>query len=334
MESRFQAEAKRGAYLIHANLAKIIDMGHLQTRDISWNNRPFYVMQIVQGISIDKLLERRAPSFRTRIEWLIQLADALSYLHEQQVCHRDIKPHNMLIRQVDSVLVLTDFGVVHWEDFASEYTDNLTTYASEVLSTWSYLAPEAEIQPVSYNFASDIWAFGKTALEILTWGFVSRAKLLINLTDFATIESSQLAELVKLCVDNDASKRPKMNKIAADLRRYLDILKKFDTLGAENQTKSIEAVKAYRPSVYEGYFRAYANRAWRKTALQSVRQQRTRPEDFRGEICDACGSQFTVLLASLDITPELDTAQFAFLNVCFGLPAKPCGNIWIVSYEN
>ena len=101
---RFKQERQLLAGLDHPNIARILDGGN--TAD----GRPFYVMEYVSGSPIDDYCDRVEPDIPTRIGLIIEVCDAIAYLHEHAIAHRDIKPNNILVTP-EGHAKLVDFGI-------------------------------------------------------------------------------------------------------------------------------------------------------------------------------------------------------------------------------
>lgn len=92
------------------------------------------------------------------ILWCRQLLSALTYLHDNRVLHRDVKPENLLIKGEN--LLLGDFGLSYKLTYKSEKVTTLC-------GTPNYVAPEVlNMEP--YTFSCDIWSFGVVFFELLT----------------------------------------------------------------------------------------------------------------------------------------------------------------------
>ncbi|KAJ1653388.1 Serine/threonine-protein kinase Nek4 [Dispira simplex] len=108
--------------------------------------------QRVRGPFTDRLVHR----------WLDQLAQALDYLHSRKIIHRDVTPRNLLYRQRDGALLLSDF------DLALELPSSCDWFVDRhAVGTPNYMAPEIYNRR-RYSPASDMWALGCYAFELVT----------------------------------------------------------------------------------------------------------------------------------------------------------------------
>ena len=147
--ARFEIEGRLLARLCHPRVVAVIE--HLID-----NECQYLVMKLVEGPDLNRiLLDHGNPglSLSQVLEYAGQAAEALEYVHAQNVVHRDVKPHN-LIRGAAGV-VLVDFGI------AREQTAEAGT---RTVGTPLYMAPEVlvgeEISPRSdvYSLAATVWA--------------------------------------------------------------------------------------------------------------------------------------------------------------------------------
>lgn len=107
--SRFESERQILAGLDHPGIARLIDGGLLPSQ------RPFMVMEHVQGEPVDSWCERRDLDLRARVQLVVELAPALAHAHSRLVVHGDIKPSNILV-DGDGRPRLIDFGVARLAD--------------------------------------------------------------------------------------------------------------------------------------------------------------------------------------------------------------------------
>lgn len=119
------------------------------------------VLEFVEGGSISKLLQlqkRFTEEFSARV--LLQCLQGLSYLHQNNIIHRDFKPDNVLISRQTGKVKLIDFGA------ATKVLEIKTMRRSTVGTPW-YTAPEV-INGEEYEYSADIWSLGCTLIEFVT----------------------------------------------------------------------------------------------------------------------------------------------------------------------
>jgi len=165
--ARFAREAQIAAQLAHSNLVPVIDVG------IS-DGTMFLVMPLVVGGSLEQQREQFGNAAWAK-PLLRQIARGLAALHESAIVHRDLKPGNILI-DGDHVRI-ADFGLaslridhartVQSNDLGDTELQPLTR-AGDIFGTLEYMAPELASGTRDAQPASDIFAFGIIAYEMLT----------------------------------------------------------------------------------------------------------------------------------------------------------------------
>lgn len=160
---RFKREASSAANLSHQNIVSIHGFG-------KFDDTYYYVMELVRGKTLDKLIEekkqsllRRAQRFNTdeALDIIEQAASALLYAHSQDIIHRDIKPSNIFVDSITGRVLVTDFGLAkstHWE--------KITPRAS-LFGTPAYMSPE-QTQGKELDHRTDIYSLGAALYEMLT----------------------------------------------------------------------------------------------------------------------------------------------------------------------
>lgn len=156
---RFLREAKAVARLDHPHIVPIHALGEQ-------DGLPYYVMPLIEGSGLDRLLSDSATSLPAgicaRARWVarlgLQAARALAYAHGEGVLHRDIKPANLLL-DTSGTLWLADFGLAKLAD------DLSLTAVGDLPGTLRYLAPEC--LHVEADARSDIYSLGLTLYELL-----------------------------------------------------------------------------------------------------------------------------------------------------------------------
>ena len=146
--ARMEREARAAARLRHGGIVTVYD------RVMGDDGRPWIVMELVRGRSLEQLLAERTaipPAEAAAIG--LAMLDALTAAHAQGVVHRDIKPANVLLE--DDRVLLTDFGIAALEG------DVTITRSGTVLGTPAYMSPE-QVEGKSVTAASDLWSLGAT----------------------------------------------------------------------------------------------------------------------------------------------------------------------------
>lgn len=148
---RFHNEAKAMATLNHPGVVDVYDYGA--------DRVAFLVMELVEGESLDRLLERATLSPEATMLLVAEVADALAAAHERGIVHRDVKPGNLMIR-TDGRVALTDFGIAH------SATGGQLTVTGQMLCSAGYCAPE-QATANTITPAVDVYALGVVAFECL-----------------------------------------------------------------------------------------------------------------------------------------------------------------------
>jgi hypothetical protein len=152
---RHDAEMRTLAALDHPSLVTVFDAGTDEE-----SGQPFLVMQLVEGPTLsDELKDGPLPSERAA-RYGAALADALGYVHERGLVHRDVKPANVLISD-DGRVHLADFGIARLVDAAHQ------TRTGDVLGTPAYFAPE-QVAGEPVGPPADVYALGIVLIECLT----------------------------------------------------------------------------------------------------------------------------------------------------------------------
>jgi serine/threonine-protein kinase len=146
--ARIRQEARVAAGLRHPNIVGVYDYG--EAVDASGQVRPYVVMELVDGTSLDDLLLDRMLPWDAATRICAQVAAALAAAHARGVVHRDVKPGNVMVT-LDGVK-LVDFGI-------SAATGAIDETDGEVLGTPAYLAPE-RLDGGPVRAATDVYALG------------------------------------------------------------------------------------------------------------------------------------------------------------------------------
>jgi serine/threonine-protein kinase len=191
---RFEREVQLSATLSHPNTITIFDFG--RTPD----NRFYYVMEYLDGLDLQKLVDRFGPVTAARgVFILTQVSSALSEAHARGIVHRDIKPSNIFLTQrgglYDFVKVL-DFGLA--KQVTAVETVSLTK-TGVALGTPRYISPEAIRGAQNIDARSDLYCLGAVAYFMLTgrppFDAVTSAELMIDHLKAKPVPLSHVSEL-------------------------------------------------------------------------------------------------------------------------------------------
>lgn len=129
------------------------------------NGTAYYVMEYVDGLSLNDILKKRGSLSETEVlGYIRQVAVALKYVHQQNRLHLDVKPGNILVDNTGKA-VLIDFGASkHYDEGTGENTTTM-----QGLNTPGYAPYEQTVEGITeFTPASDIYALGATMYKLLT----------------------------------------------------------------------------------------------------------------------------------------------------------------------
>ncbi|GAO11913.1 hypothetical protein TPA0598_09_02040 [Streptomyces lydicamycinicus] len=172
LRTRMQREARAAARIRHSGVVTVHDV-------IDEDGRPVIVMELVDGPSLDDVLEQHGALDPREIARIgAQVMDALEAAHQVGVLHRDVKPGNVLLDNWGrrpgrsgtggARVVLTDFGIASIEAPGDGATTHLTR-SGELVGSLDYLPPE-RAQGQDPTPASDIWSLGMTLYAAVEGG--------------------------------------------------------------------------------------------------------------------------------------------------------------------
>ena len=218
---RFLREARSAARIRHPNIVDVFDYGTLS------DGRPYLVMELLEGESLEDLVERGPVPVATVLEIARQLATALAAAHDRGVVHADLTASNVLVAGREPLTVkLVDFGL-------SVAIDELPVAADVVFGTVQYISPE-QLRGFPATDLSDQYSFGVVLFQLLTgkrpYDHPNVRDLgILHLTaPIPKVESpleplpARLAEIVTTCLQ----KQPKLR--FPNMRALLDALKEVE----------------------------------------------------------------------------------------------------------
>jgi serine/threonine-protein kinase len=160
--ARFDREARAAAALQSDHVARVLDVGQLET------GTPYMVMELLDGEDLAALLSRRGRlPIDEAVAFVVQACDAISEAHALGIVHRDLKPANLfLARRANgtATVKVLDFGIS--KTAQSSASVGLTSQ-SAVIGSPLYMSPEQLTESRSVDRRADIWALGITLYELL-----------------------------------------------------------------------------------------------------------------------------------------------------------------------
>jgi serine/threonine-protein kinase len=152
----FRKESQAAARLNHPNIVSVYDVGKEE-------NIHYIVMELVEGRTLSDLIAAEAPlDYKRAIGIAKQIASALGMAHKNNIIHRDVKPHNILIMP-DGNAKITDFGIAR----AVSDATIVKSSGEGVMGSVHYFSPE-QARGGYVDEKSDIYSLGIVLYEMLT----------------------------------------------------------------------------------------------------------------------------------------------------------------------
>ena len=156
--TKFIREAQMIAALEHPHIVKIHDV-------FEENGTAYYVMEFLEGDALSDKVKKSGPlPEEEALKYIRQVGDALSYLHQQNCLHFDVKPSNILVNKLGNA-VLIDFGVSKHYDQGGSQTSSTPVGISKGYAPMEQYQ-QAEIS--TFTPATDIYALGATLYTLVT----------------------------------------------------------------------------------------------------------------------------------------------------------------------
>ena len=274
LPERFRREARALAKLDHPNIVKVLDYG-------DQDGATYLVMEYLEGTTLKEV--KKPLRVETAVRLIRPIAEALEYVHDHGILHRDVKPSNIMITKNEKIM-LTDFGIAKWlEDETDQYTLTATGIG---IGTPEYMAPEQglgkkideradayALTVVFYELITGRKPFqGETALETLT-------KQASEPFPDPRTYVPELNESVKKFFDRAMAKKPEDRyPTMKDYLRDLDGLRLQSLAQASSGNTGIQTVKG--PAATDSSIR------FGKTDMRKVREAAAAAENKPIEISE------------------------------------------------
>ena len=152
----FEVECQLLAQMQHPAIAQVYDA------DTTADGYPFFAMEFIAGSPIIRYCDEHGLSLLDRIRLFIRVCEGVQHAHQKGVIHRDLKPGNLMVDQVDGRALpkIIDFGIA---------TANTLAEGREIVGTPDYMSPEqAGGDQALVDTRSDVYALGVVLSELLT----------------------------------------------------------------------------------------------------------------------------------------------------------------------
>lgn len=183
------------ARLTHPNIARLYDGG------TTAQGQPYLVMELVDGVAIDRYCQERALDRNAILKLFIEASQAVAFAHRQLIVHCDLKPSNLLINQ-EGRPILLDFGIARLNHDA----DSDVAVDSQLRAfTPRYASPEQQAGD-AVSTSSDIYSLGLLLAELLG--------------DDGRQDVELAAVIAKASADEPSQRYSSVDGLCDDLRRY------------------------------------------------------------------------------------------------------------------
>lgn len=247
---RFRQEAQAAASLNHPNILSVFQFG-------SHDDAEYFVCELLEGDTLRDRIREGPPTFRTAVDYAIQIAHGLSAAHEKGIVHRDLKPENVFVTKDGHVKIL-DFGLAKLSEaeLPAEPPSVANTESGIILGTAGYMSPE-QVRGQSADHRSDVFALGAVLYEMLSGRGAFRRQCaadtmsaILNvdppfLADLVPGISPALARIVHSCLEKNPVRR---FQSATDLAFALEALTGTSELPAVRAPRRFRALFLAAPA--------------------------------------------------------------------------------------
>ena len=151
---RFRIEAQAVASLSHPNVVSIYDVGHEE-------DLHYIVMEYIDGLTLKEYITKNgALEWKDAVKITAQICSAIEHAHKNNIVHRDIKPHNILLTK-EGIAKVTDFGI------ARAVTSSTITMVGSTIGSVHYFSPE-QARGGFIDEKSDLYSLGIALYEMVT----------------------------------------------------------------------------------------------------------------------------------------------------------------------
>ncbi|HSG48687.1 MAG TPA: serine/threonine-protein kinase, partial [Longimicrobiales bacterium] len=161
--ARFETERQALAMMDHPGIARVFDAG------VTQEGRPYFVMELVRGVSLLDYCDTHRLPVRDRIELFVPICHGVQHAHQKGIIHRDLKPSNILVSEHDGRPTprIIDFGIA--KATGARLTDRtVVTALGQAMGTAAYMSPEqAEMSGQDVDTRTDVYSLGVILYQLL-----------------------------------------------------------------------------------------------------------------------------------------------------------------------
>jgi len=282
LKTKFLDEAQYVSTLKHQHVVNVYDV-------FDENGTAYYVMDYIDGPSLNNIIKREGSIGEQKaLKYILQVADALKYVHSQNRLHLDVKPGNIMIDENDNA-VLIDFGA------SKQYDEEVGENTSTLMGKTPGYAPLEQMgnDVVKFLPSTDIYALGATLYKILTGITPPSATLLASGEELKPLPSSvseNVRNAVYKAMRTNKMKRPQtmdefvkmLTAQVGDENTVMDDDVTVQTADqAERVRKEAEAKAAKEKAEAEARAKAEAERKAREEARRKAEAERIAREEAK-----------------------------------------------------
>lgn len=238
LRRKFEEEARALAKLNHPSIVKVSDV-------FNENGTSYYVMDYIDGPSLKNIVDTKGPLTETdAVRYILQVADALEYVHKNNRLHLDVKPGNIMIN-AEGKAQLIDFGAS--KQYEEESGENTSTVAG---FTVGYAPTEQMGNDIkTFTPATDVYSLGATLYNILSG---------IKPISAATISSGEkqkpLPQHISMVTRNAIEKAMQINKNLRpqSMAEFKELFEADDTVFPDNDGDTVYAGMIEKPTEKSG----------------------------------------------------------------------------------
>ena len=162
---RFRREARAAAKIKNQHVARVLDVGTLESRNI-----PYIVMEYLEGCDLSHQLQQHGPlPVGVAVDYVMQACEAVAEAHERGIVHRDLKPANLFLAHGshgERMIKVLDFGISKVNGSAGAQQFSLTDTAT-LMGSPAYMSPEQLESSRNVDGRADIWSLGVILHELI-----------------------------------------------------------------------------------------------------------------------------------------------------------------------